>query len=165
MREPSYLAKVVDLSQLLRRLDRHRGTGDQIVFTNGAFDLLHVGHVRSLERARELGSVLVVGVNSDASVQTHKPAGRPILPQAERAELLAALRCVDYVVIFDEPTAERLVQSIRPDVYAKGGDYANRPLPEADLVRRYGGRVELLPLEAGRSTSGLVEEILNRFRD
>lgn len=158
-------SKVVALEELLPALDARRAARARVAFTNGAFDLMHVGHVRSLERARALGDLLVVGLNSDASVRGYKARGRPILPQAERAELLAALACVDYVVIFDEPTAERLVAQLRPDVYVKGGDYVAAPLPEAPIVESYGGRVELVPLQAGRSTTGLIREIVERFGD
>jgi rfaE bifunctional protein nucleotidyltransferase chain/domain len=156
-------SKLVSLAELLDAVERRRACGERIAFTNGAFDLLHVGHVRSLQAARRYGDALVVGLNSDASVRSNKLPGRPIVPDVERAELLAALTCVDYVVIFDEPTAERLVNAIRPEVYVKGGDYTLETLPEAPTVLRYGGRVELVPLEAGRSTSGLVTEIVRRF--
>ena len=155
--------KILSLTELLPELDRRRAWGARVALTNGAFDLLHVGHVRALAGARALGDLLVVGLNSDSSVRANKPTRRPVLPQDERAELLAALGCVDYVVVFDEPTAERLVAAVRPDVYAKGTEYATRPLPEAAIVHGYGGRVELLPLEAGRSTSGLIREIVERF--
>jgi rfaE bifunctional protein nucleotidyltransferase chain/domain len=158
-----HFSKLVSLAELLPELEARRARGERIAFTNGAFDLLHVGHVRSLEAARRCGDALVVGLNSDSSVKSNKVAGRPIVPAAERAELLAALACVDYVVVFDEPTAERLVAAIRPEVYVKGGDYTVDTLPESPIVLGYGGRVELVPLEAGRSTSGLVEEIVRRF--
>ena len=156
-------AKIVPLGELLAALARRREAGERVALTNGSFDLFHVGHLRSLEQARGLADVLVVGVNSDASVRAYKSPDRPVLPQAERAELLAGLACVDYVVVFDEPTAERLVSAVRPDVYVKGADYAAKPIPEAAIVRGYGGRVELVPLEAGRSTSGLIAEIVRRF--
>jgi rfaE bifunctional protein nucleotidyltransferase chain/domain len=156
-------AKLVTLEVLLARLEVRRAAGQRVALTNGSFDLLHVGHVRSLEQARALGDLLVVGLNSDASVRAYKSPDRPVLPEGERAELLAALACVDFVVLFDEPTAERLVVAVRPEVYVKGADYAARPIPEAGIVREYGGRVELIPLEAGRSTSGLIEEIVRRF--
>jgi rfaE bifunctional protein nucleotidyltransferase chain/domain len=156
-------AKVLTLAELLSRLQERRANGERVAFTNGAFDLLHVGHVRSLRRARALADLLVVGLNSDASVRAYKSPEGPILGQDERAELLAAFACVDYVVVFDEPTAEALVSAIRPDVYVKGADYATLPLPEAPIVRAYGGRVELIPLEGGRSTSGLIREIVERF--
>jgi rfaE bifunctional protein nucleotidyltransferase chain/domain len=129
--------------------------------TNGHFDLLHVGHIRYLQTARALGDVLLIGLNSDASTAARKP-GRPIVPQEERAELLAALGCVDAVVIFDDLTAEALVDALRPDIYAKGSDW-NRPdgprPPEATIVERYGGRVIYLPYLPDRSTSHIIERI------
>ena len=132
----------------------------RVVLTNGHFDLLHVGHLRYLREAKALADILVVGLNSDASTRRLKGPGRPILPQEERAELLAALRCVDYVTIFEEDTAEELVQRLRPDVYVKGGDYAQgKALPEAKAVRAYGGEVRILALVPGRSTSALIERI------
>ena len=155
--------KVIRLDDLLVRLAERRAGGSLVALTNGSFDLLHVGHLRSLEQARSFADLLVVGLNSDASVRAYKATDRPVLPQAERAELLAGLACVDYVVLFDEPTAERLVAAVRPDVYVKGADYATRPIPEAAIVKAYGGRVELIALEAGRSTTGLIEEIVRRF--
>src|SRR5215213_6901903 len=133
--------KVVTLEHLMTALGPRRAAGQRVAFTNGAFDLVHVGHLRSLEQARAQADLLVVGVNSDASVRSYKAPGRPIVPQAERAELIAGLACVDYVVIFDEPTAERLIQQVRPDIYVKGADYATKPLPERPLVEGYGGRV------------------------
>jgi D-beta-D-heptose 7-phosphate kinase/D-beta-D-heptose 1-phosphate adenosyltransferase len=155
--------KVVCLDALEAALAPRRAAGARVALTNGNFDLVHVGHLRSLEQARAHGDVLVVGVNSDASVRSYKAPNRPIVPQAERAELVAGLGCVDYVVIFDEPTAVRLVEAIRPDVYVKGADYATKPLPERPLVERYGGQVVLVPLEAGHSTTDLVAEIVRRF--
>jgi rfaE bifunctional protein nucleotidyltransferase chain/domain len=133
-----------------------------VALTNGHFDLLHVGHVRHLQAARGLGDALVVGLNSDASTRARKP-GRPIVPQEERAELLAALACVDVVVIFDDLTAEALVNTLRPDIYVKGGDW-NRPdgprPPEAAVVAAYGGRIVYLPYVPDRSTSALIERIV-----
>lgn len=155
--------KVVTLDALLAALGPRRADGQRVAFTNGTFDLVHVGHLRSLEQARAQGDLLVVGVNSDASVHSYKEPGRPIVPQAERAELIAGLACVAYVVLFDEPTAERLVAAIRPDVYVKGADYAAKPLPERAVVEAYGGQVVLIPLEAGRSTSGLIGRIVDVF--
>ena len=155
--------KVLTLDALMAALARRRDDGARVAFTNGSFDLLHVGHLRSLEQARSLGDVLVVGLNSDQSVRAYKAPDRPVLPQAERAELLAGLACVDYVVVFDDATAENLVLAVRPDVYVKGADYATKPIPEARIVATYGGRVELVPIEAGRSTSGLIADIVGRF--
>ncbi len=154
--------KIVTLDALLAALAGRR-PHQTVALTNGAFDLLHVGHLRSLERARVLGDLLVVGLNSDRSVRAYKDPKRPVLREAERAELLAGLACVDFVVLFDEPTAERLVSAVRPDVYVKGEEYRTRPFPEGEIVRGYGGTVAFVALEAGRSTSGLIEEIIRRF--
>jgi rfaE bifunctional protein nucleotidyltransferase chain/domain len=129
-----------------------------VVLTNGVFDILHVGHLRYLRTARGLGDVLVVGVNADASVG--KP-GRPLVPDVERAELVAALDPVDYVVIFDEPTADRLLRALRPGVYVKGGDYSDATLPEAATAREVGARVEFIPLVPRHSTSRLLEKLIN----
>lgn len=139
---------------------RHKQAG-AVVFTNGHFDLLHVGHLRYLQAARALGDALVIGLNSDASCAARKP-GRPLVPQADRAELLAALGCVDVVVIFDDLTAARLVEALRPGVYVKGGDWGRpggpRP-PEAEIVEGYGGRVAYLPYVPDRSTTLIIERI------
>jgi D-beta-D-heptose 7-phosphate kinase/D-beta-D-heptose 1-phosphate adenosyltransferase len=137
-----------------------RAQGRRIVFTNGCFDLLHVGHVRYLVQARALGDVLVVGVNTDAGVRRLKGPERPLVAEDERAELLAALECVDYVTLFDEPTPEAVIGALRPHVHCKGGDYRADELPEAEAVRRYGGEVTILPLVPGRSTTGILERIL-----
>jgi rfaE bifunctional protein nucleotidyltransferase chain/domain len=134
-------------------LSAHLSADKRVVLTNGVFDLLHVGHLRYLRAARALGDVLVVGVNADASV--HKP-GRPLVPDSERAELVAALEPVDYVVLFAEPTAADLIRILRPHVYAKGADYAHKPLPEAEAAREVGAKVVLIPLVPGRSTSRLA---------
>jgi D-beta-D-heptose 7-phosphate kinase/D-beta-D-heptose 1-phosphate adenosyltransferase len=134
------------------------------VFTNGCFDLLHVGHLRYLQAARALGARLVVGLNTDASVQRLKGPDRPILPQDERAELMAGLGCVDYVTLFDEPTADAVLSALKPQVYAKGGDYTPDSLPEAATVKAYGGRIELLPFVPGRSTTSLIARILDTHR-
>jgi rfaE bifunctional protein nucleotidyltransferase chain/domain len=155
--------KVVTLDVLLAAVGPRRAAGERVALTNGTFDLLHVGHLRSLEQARKHGDLLVVGVNSDTSVRSYKEPGRPIVPQAERAELIAGLACVDYVVIFDEPTAELLLRTIRPEVYVKGADYAAKPLPERPIVEAYGGQIVLVALEAGRSTSGLIDRIAQAF--
>ena len=155
--------KVVPLSTLLQGLAPRRAAGERIAMTNGTFDLMHVGHLRSLEAARATANLLVVGVNSDESVRSYKAPSRPVVPEAERAEVVAALACVDYVVIFDEPTAERLLEAVRPDVYVKGADYASRPLPERPIVEAYGGKIVLVELAAGHSTTDLIGEIVRRF--
>ena len=136
-----------------------RADGATIVFTNGCFDILHAGHVRYLTAAAMMGDFLVVGMNSDASVRRLKGEGRPIVSGADRAEVLDALRAVDIVTIFDEPTAEELVRLVRPDVYVKGGDYSLDTLPEAKIVQAAGGRVEFIPFVEGHSTTNVIERI------
>lgn len=152
---------IIPFDQLESLGETLRKQGKIVVFTNGHFDLLHVGHLRYLQAAAELGDVLVVGVNDDVVTRERKGPGRPILPEAERAELVAGLACVDFAVIFHEPTAERSVELLKPDIYVKGGDYGpgGAALPEAEVVERYGGRVEILPLVEGRSTSEIVAAI------
>ena len=142
-----------------------RSAGRVVVWTNGCFDLLHAGHARALGAARALGDVLVVGVNSDASVRRLKGPGRPIVPAAERAELIASLECVAHAVVFDEDTPEECIRLLRPDVHCKGADYApphGKPIPEAALVASYGGRVAFLPLVEGLSTTELIRRIRDR---
>ena len=134
-------------------------SGQRVVFTNGCFDILHAGHVRYLGTARSFGDCLVVGLNSDASVRRLKGEGRPVNGEADRAEVIGALRAVDYVTIFDEPTAAALIEIVRPDVYVKGGDYTLDTLPEAKIVARYGGRVELVALVPERSTTRVIEKL------
>lgn len=155
------MGTIVTLAELPELGTRLRTAGLRVVLTNGHFDLLHVGHLRYLQGARALGDVLVVGLNDDATTVARKGPERPILPQDERAELLAGLACVDYVVIFHEPTAEQVVRSLRPHRYVKGGDYApgGAPLPEATAVADVGGEVLILPLVPGRSTSQIVDAI------
>lgn len=129
------------------------------MFTNGCFDIIHAGHVRYLAAARELGDCLIVGLNSDASVRRLKGPSRPVNSEADRAEVLAALAAVDYVVIFDDATAEGLCREIRPDIYVKGGDYCLARLPEAGIVDSYGGRTVLIPEVPGRSSSKIIDKI------
>lgn len=154
------MGRVLTLDQMRVERDRLRAERQRVVLTNGVFDLLHVGHVRYLTQARALGEVLIVAVNADASARAFKGPERPILPEAERAEVLAALGCVDYVVSFAERTAEAVVDALRPDVYVKGGDYGmGKALPEAAVVASYGGQVRLLPFVPGRSTSDIIDAI------
>ena len=150
--------KVISLEKAAAILCRLQGK--TIVFTNGVFDLLHVGHVSYLQEARALGDVLVVGLNGDASVRALKGRKRPIVPQDERAQVLAALSCVDYVIIFEETTANRLVEALKPDIYVKGGDWGvGHPPPEAEIINGYGGQVHILPYKPGYSTTQLIEII------
>ncbi len=135
-----------------------------IVFTNGCFDLIHVGHIRYLQQSKALGDILVVGVNSDSSTTALKGPLRPLINEEARAETIAALSCVDYVVIFPELTAENLISALRPQVYVKGGDYASEEdIPESKLVRSYGGKVEVLTFVPGYSTSSIIESIVQRY--
>lgn len=136
-----------------------REAGQRVVFTNGCFDILHAGHVRYLTQARSLGDCLVLGLNTDASVRRLKGETRPVNRELDRAEVVGALAAVDYVVLFDEPTAEALVEKVRPAVYAKGGDYTRETLPEAKIVERYGGEVHFIGLVPGRSTTKIIERI------
>ncbi len=136
--------------------------GRSVVWTNGTFDLLHLGHVSSLQQARQLGDALIVGVNSDRSVKAYKGPSRPIMNELERAALLVALECVDAVVIFDEDTPEESLRQLQPDIHCKGAEYApphGRPVPERAVVESYGGRIEYLPLVVGISTTDVLGRI------
>ncbi|MBI2887857.1 MAG: adenylyltransferase/cytidyltransferase family protein [Chloroflexi bacterium] len=160
------MGSVVSLETLHDLLRGPAGAGKRVVLTNGYFDLLHPGHTRYLQQARALGDLLVVGVNVDATARRAKDPRRPIVAQEARAEVVAALACVDYVVLFAEDTAERLVSLLRPHVYVKGGDYgAGRgdPPPEAPAVEAHGGRVVLLPFQEGFSTTKIIETVVERF--
>lgn len=146
-------AEAGDIGEALRQ------EGKKIVFTNGCFDILHVGHVRYLQAARDLGNWLIVGVNSDASVRHLKGEHRPIMPEGERAELLAALECVNGVIVFHEPTPEAVIAEIKPDIHVKGGDYHVDDLPEAKIVLSYGGDVVIIPYLEGKSTTNVIQKI------
>ena len=145
--------KIADFCQVLR------DGGQKVVFTNGCFDILHAGHVRYLNKARSFGDCLVLGLNTDSSVSRIKGPSRPINSELDRAEVVGALKSVDYVVLFDEPTAEELIRQVHPDVYVKGGDYTIETLPEGRIVLGYGGSVELVNLVEGRSTTNVIAKI------
>ena len=145
-----------DIEKLCEILHR---AGEKIVFTNGCFDILHAGHVRYLEKARSFGDCLVLGLNTDASVRGNKGPSRPINSELDRAEVVGALKSVDYVVLFGEKTAETIIAKVSPDVYVKGGDYTLETLPEAKIVQNYGGRVEFVQMVAGRSTTNVIKKI------
>jgi rfaE bifunctional protein nucleotidyltransferase chain/domain len=158
----TYRRKAVSWDTLLPWRARVRQERKTVVWTNGCFDLLHVGHVRSLQAARSRGDALVVGINSDACVRRLKGPRRPLIPEDQRVEVLTALECVDYVIVFDESTPETAIARLQPDVHCKGADYApphGKPIPEAALVASYGGRIEFLPLVPSLSTSDLVRRI------
>lgn len=158
---PSKVKTLADLKQALGRLRQ----GKKVVFTNGCFDILHFGHVRYLQEAKKLGHILIVGVNSDASTKELKGDRRPIFPQDARAEMLAALECVDFVIIFNEPTPERIIDELKPDVHVKGADYKLQDMPEAELVQSYGGEIVLLPLVEGYSTTDILDRIARAYND
>ena len=159
------IPSLYQLPELQQLIAAHPEQWRPLVLTNGCFDLLHAGHVRYLRAAQQLGQALVVGLNSDYSVQTIKPQpvgapARPIVPEQQRAEVIGALEAVDGVVIFAEPTALQLVMALQPDIYVKGGDYALDTLPEAAAVQAYGGKIELIKIEVPSSTSGIIQRIL-----
>ncbi len=154
-------ARILTEPQLSAALDDERKAGRRIVFANGCFDVLHVGHVRYLQGAKDAGDVLVVGVNGDASVRELKGEGRPVMPAGERAELIAAIRAVDYVIIFNERSPARLLGVLKPDFQAKGTDYTSDSVPEAEIVKSYGGRVIIVGDPKDHSTT----EMLKRMKD
>jgi len=142
---------------------RSRAAGLTIVFTNGVFDLLHPGHVRYLQRARSFGDTLIVGINSDRSVRTIKGEGRPITPEAERAEIVGALACVDAVVVFDEDTPHAIITALSPDVLVKGADWPENAIVGRDVVEARGGKVIRVPIEPGHSSTAIIERIKGRL--
>jgi len=151
--------KIIPYNEIKNIIEELKADGKTVVFTNGCFDILHAGHVRYLQAAKQLGDCLILGLNSDQSVRTIKGPTRPINHQDDRAEVLSALSAVDYVVIFDEPTAEKLVTEIKPTIYVKGGDYNIKELPEATIVAQYGGQTILIPEVPGRSTSNIIKKM------
>lgn len=152
-------ATVLSREELLERVSSAKKAGARIVLANGCFDVLHVGHVRYLAGARQLGDVLIVGINSDSQVAQQKGDGRPVLPANERAEIVAALESVTYVTIFDEPTVEQLLLALKPDVHAKGTDYTTETVPERDVVRSYGGQVAIVGDPKDHSTSAIIARL------
>jgi len=156
---------LLTLPKALTLRESLRAEGKALVLTNGIFDLLHLGHLEYLERARALGEALFVGVNGDGSARQLKGDRRPFVPAVERARLIGALACVTAAVIFDDLTAIPLVRALRPEIYAKGGDYADKPLPEADAVREVGGRIVLIEYALDHSTTGLIARIRQTSND
>jgi D-glycero-beta-D-manno-heptose 1-phosphate adenylyltransferase len=152
----------MSFEELLKMREEWRRQAKVVVWTNGCFDILHVGHIRSLKAAKAFGDILIVGVNSDVSVRRLKGPGRPIVPAVERTEILSALECVDAVCVFDEETPERALSELRPDIHCKGADYMppnGKPIPEAKLVESYGGCIKYIPFEVQTSTTSLVQNI------
>ena len=151
--------KIKGCDELLKAVSHHKKEGKKIVFTNGCYDLLHIGHVRCFKEGKSLGDILIVALNSDRSVRTLKGSPRPIVPQAERAEIIAALECVDFVTIFDQDDPLEIISAIKPDILLKGGDWALNTIVGRDIVESYGGRVIALPLFPGVSTTQIIETI------
>ncbi len=155
--------KILDRTILKKKLDALRKEGKKIAFTNGCFDLLHVGHVRYLKEARKTADVLVLALNSDSSVQTIKGPKRPLVPEQERAEILSALECIDFITIFSESTPLELIGLLKPDVLIKGGDWAEEQVVGRNEIRQWGGRVEIIPEVAGKSTTNIVDRVLSVY--
>src|ERR1043166_6008634 len=153
------ISRILDREQIVARANGAKANGARIVLANACFDTLHVGHVRYLEGARALGDLLIVGINSDEQVARLKGAGRPILPERERAELVASLQSVDLVTIFSEPTVTELLLAMKPDVHAKGTDYTEETVPERDVVRSYGGRTAIVGDPKNHSTSEMIDRL------
>jgi rfaE bifunctional protein nucleotidyltransferase chain/domain len=154
-------SRIRSLDELVQMRRQWAAEGKKVVWTNGCFDLVHAGHIRSLTEAKSLGDILVVGLNSDSSVRAFKGPSRPLVCQEDRAEVIAALRSVDFVTIFDEPDPTAALSRLQPDIHCKGADYADgrKPVPERAIVEAYGGEIRFLPLHEGRSTTGLIERI------
>ena len=152
--------KITTVPDLQKSILQARALGKTVVFTNGCFDLIHVGHVRYLQDAKALGDILVTALNSDSSVRALKGTGRPLQPESERAEILAAMECVDHVLVFDDPTVDQLLLELRPDIHAKGTDYTKENVPERATIIAYGGRVEIVGDPKEHSTRNLIADIL-----
>jgi rfaE bifunctional protein nucleotidyltransferase chain/domain len=160
MDSKSKIKNIEELKTITRQL---RSAGRKIVFANGCFDLLHVGHIRYLQNARALGDLLILGINGDAGVAALKGNGRPLQCAEDRAEMLASLACVDYVLLFDDPTVDGILKALQPDIHAKGTDYSAESVPERDTVRSYGGEVVIAGDPKDHSTRDLIKTILTRF--
>jgi rfaE bifunctional protein nucleotidyltransferase chain/domain len=155
-------SKIKTCRELKELLAAARSRQQKVVFANGCFDMIHVGHVRYLQGAKALGNMLVLGVNSDASVEALKGKGRPLQPEAERAEIMASMECVDYVVIFNSPTVDALLRELKPDIHAKGTDYTPMSVPERNTVAAYGGRIAIVGDSKDHSTRDLIQIILSK---
>ncbi len=153
------MGKIVNINELQKEVEKLKNSGKKIVSTNGCFDILHVGHIRYLQKSASFGDILIVCLNSDRSVKALKGDSRPLNNQNDRAEILAALNCVDYVVVFDEDTPVNYLAKIKPDIHTKGGDYDINTLPEAKVVLENGGRLEFIKFVEGKSTTSIIEKM------
>jgi D-beta-D-heptose 7-phosphate kinase/D-beta-D-heptose 1-phosphate adenosyltransferase len=158
------MSKITPRNELKATVERLKREGKKVVFTNGCFDILHAGHTRYLREARKLGDALILALNSDSSVRSIKGPMRPIVPEAERAEVVGALDSVDYVTVFDELTPLELIEFLRPDVIVKGGDWAEKDIVGAETVRKWGGRVAIMPEIEGASTTNIIDKVLQVYR-
>jgi rfaE bifunctional protein nucleotidyltransferase chain/domain len=157
------MGKILTWEALKKEVECHHAEGKKVAFTNGCFDILHAGHVQYLREARKAGDLLILGLNSDASVRAIKGEKRPLVPQGERAEVVASLSAVDYVTLFDETTPLALIEYLRPDLLVKGGDWKEESVVGRDAVRSWGGRVIIVPMTEGVSTTNIVEKILRIY--
>ena len=157
-------SKLKQIGELCSLVADTQHRGGIAVFANGCFDLVHVGHIRYLEGARALGDILIVGINSDHSVRTLKGAGRPLQTESERAEIVASFECVDYVLVFEDATVDRILLTLKPDIHAKGTDYTSESVPERATVHSYGGRVAIVGDAKAHSSRDMIASILDRFR-
>lgn len=157
--EKTDFAPILERRRLIARVAVERRKGAKIVLANGCFDLFHVGHTRYLAGAKELGDILIVGINSDKQVRKLKGSNRPFMPESERAEIISALRFVDFVTVFDEPTVEELIRAIRPDFHAKGTDYTTETVPEREIVKEYGGQTAIVGDPKNHSSTELIQKV------
>ncbi len=157
--EKTDFAPILERNRLIARVAVERRKGAKIVLANGCFDLFHVGHIRYLAGAKELGDILIVGINSDTQVRKLKGSNRPFMPENERAEMISALRFVDFVTIFNEPTVEELIRAIRPDFHAKGTDYTTETVPEKEIVKEYGGQTAIVGDPKDHSSTELIQKV------
>lgn len=157
--EEVIFAPILQRNRLIARVAIERRDGAKIVLANGCFDLFHVGHIRYLAGAKQLGDILIVGINSDGQVRKLKGGNRPFMPETERAEMISALRFVDYVTIFDEPTVEELIRIVRPDFHAKGTDYTTETVPEKEIVKEYGGQTAIVGDPKDHSSTELIKKV------
>ena len=155
---------IVDIDKIETFCQIFKDGKKTVALTNGTFDILHAGHVRYLNEAKKLADILILGLNSDASVKKYKSDKRPIVPQIERAEVIDSLKAVDYVVIFNETTADNLISKVKPNIYVKGGDYTEESLPETNSVKKYGGKIEFIKVVEGCSTTNIIEKILDVYK-
>ena len=161
----NFKQNLLSQEEMQKKIKELQESGKKVVFTNGVFDILHVGHLTYLEEAGDLGDILVVGVNSDSSVKTNKGDKRPINPEKNRAEMLLGLKFVDFTVIFDEKTPENLLDLLKPDIHVKGGDYRKEDLPETEIVEKNGGEVKILSFIDNISTTEIIKKIINVYSE